>query len=205
MLSRVAESLYWFGRYVERAENIVRIVDVNAKLLLDLPRGIAPGWEPLIAITGSREEYLERFSGFDERDVLRFLIGDEDNPGSLLSSLLLARENARTMRDYLPREAYELANELYLYARDELSAGLSRRGRYGYLKHIQRGTQSISGLLLGAMQHDAGYQFLVIGRVLERADMTTRVLDVRAAARPSPVIICGNTRFSSAENSGSRW
>ena len=182
MLSRVAENLYWFGRYVERAENIGRIVDVNAKLLLDLPRGIAPGWEPLIAITGSREEYQQRFADFGERSVLRFLIGDEDNPGSLLSSLALARENARTMRDYLPREAYELANELYMYARDELNAGLSRRGRYGYLKHLQRGTQSINGLLLGAMQHDEGYRFLVIGRVLERADMTTRIIDVRSAS-----------------------
>ena len=182
MLSRVAETLYWFGRYVERAENICRIVDVNAKLLLDLPRGIAPGWEPLIAITGSRDEYLQRFGDFGERNVLRFLIGDENNSGSLLSSLHLARENARTMRDYLPREIYELANELYLYARDELNAGLSRRGRYGYLKHLQRGTQSISGLLLGAMNHDAGYRFLVIGRVLERADMTTRIIDVRSAS-----------------------
>lgn len=182
MLSRVAESLYWFGRYVERAENIGRIIDVNAKLLLDLPRGIAPGWEPMIAITGSRDEFLKRFSDFSERNVLRFLIGDQDNPGSLLSSLHLGRENARTMRDYLPREVYELVNELYLYARDELNSGMSRRGRYGYLKHLQRGTQSINGLLLGAMHHDSGYRFLEIGRVLERADMTTRILDVRSAS-----------------------
>ena len=181
MLSRVAENLYWFGRYVERAEDIGRIIDVNAKLLLDLPRGIAPGWEPMVAITGNRDEYLERFSDFSERNVLKFLIGDADNPGSMLSSLHLARENARTMRDYLPREVYELVNELYLYARDELNSGLSRRGRYTYLKHLQRGTHSISGLLLGAMNHDSGFRFLEIGRVLERADMTTRILDVRSA------------------------
>lgn len=182
MLSRVAENLYWFGRYVERVENIGRIVDVNARLLMDLPRGIAPGWEPLIEITGSRAEYLEFSTEFTERNVLRFLIGAQDNPGSLLASLLSARESARTMRDYLPREVFELTNELYMYARDELTAGLSRRGRHGYLKFLQRGTQAINGLILGSLQHDEGYYFLSTGRVIERADMTTRIIDVRSAS-----------------------
>jgi uncharacterized alpha-E superfamily protein len=182
MLSRVAENLYWLGRYVERAENMGRIVDVNANLLLDLPRGIAPGWEPLIAITGGREEFLARHDEFSERNVVRFLIGDADNPGSLVSSLSAARENARTMRDFLPREAWELINELHLYARDNLTAGLSRRGRYAYLKHVRREAQSLTGLLLGAMNHDAGQHFLAIGRSLERADMTTRIVDVRSAS-----------------------
>jgi len=182
MLSRVAENLYWLGRYVERAENMGRIVEVNANLLLDLPRGIATGWEPLIAITGGREEFLARHDEYSERNVVRFLIGDADNPGSLVSSLSAARENARTMRDFLPREAWELINELYLYARDNLSAGLSRRGRYAYLKHVRREAQSLTGLLLGAMNHDAGQHFLAIGRSLERADMTTRIVDVRSAS-----------------------
>lgn len=182
MLSRVAENLYWLGRYVERAENVGRIVDVNANLLLDLPRGIAPGWEPLIAITGSRADYLARHEDFSERNVVRFLIADPDNPGSLVSSLSAARENARTMRDFLPREAWELINELYMFVRDNLAAGLARRGRYGYLKHVRREAQSLTGLLLGAMNHDAGQHFLAVGRSLERADMTTRIVDVRSAS-----------------------
>jgi uncharacterized alpha-E superfamily protein len=182
MLSRVAENLYWLGRYVERAENTGRIVDVNAHLLLDLPRGIAPGWEPLIDITGSRADFVEHHDGFGERNVVRYLLGDIQYPGSLLSSLGFARENARTIRDYLPREAWELLNELYWFARDELSSGLSKRGRHGYLKHVSRELQSLSGMLIGAMNHDAGLRFLTIGRLLERADMTTRIIDVRSAS-----------------------
>ncbi len=182
MLSRVAENLYWLGRYVERAENMGRIVGVNAQLLLDLPRGIAPGWAPLIAITGSGDVFANRYDDFSERNVVRFLLGDPENPGSLLSSLSFARENARTMRDYLPREAWELINELYHFARDELNSGLSKRGRYAYLKHVRREAQSLTGLLLGAMNHDEGQRFLTIGRVLERADMTTRIIDVRSAS-----------------------
>ena len=182
MLSRVAENLYWLGRYVERAENTGRIVVVNAHLLLDLPRGIAPGWEPLIDITGSREHFVEHYDDFGERNVVRFLLGDTQYPGSLLSSLAFARENSRTIRDYLPREAWELVNELYWYARDELSSGLSKRGRHAYLKHVSRELHSLNGLLIGAMNHDAGLRFMTIGRLLERADMTTRIIDVRSAS-----------------------
>ena len=182
MLSRVAENLYWLGRYMERAENTGRIVDVNSYLLLDLPRGIAPGWEPIIDITGSRGDFVERYDDFTERNALRFLLADPDYAGSLLSSLGFARENARTIRDYLPREAWELINELYLYARDQLSAGLSKRGRHDYLTQISREVQAFNGLLLGAMNHDAGLRFLTTGRLLERADMTTRIIDVRSAS-----------------------
>jgi uncharacterized alpha-E superfamily protein len=180
MLSRVAEHLYWLGRYVERAENTARIVNVNAHLLLDLPKGIAPGWEPLIAITGGEALYRDHYRDYEERSVVRFLVADPGNPGSILSSLAVARENARAVRDFMPRELWELLNELYYYARDNLSAGVSKRGRYGYLKHIVRGSQTMVGLLVGTMSHDAGEEFLRIGRVLERADMTTRIIDVRS-------------------------
>ena len=84
MLSRVAEGLYWLGRYTERAENTARIVNVNAHLLLDLPRGIAPGWAPLIAITGSAEAFEERYQNYDERNVVRYLLTDQENTCSLV-------------------------------------------------------------------------------------------------------------------------
>ncbi len=112
MLSRVAENLYWLGRYVERAENTGRIVNVNANLLLDLPKGIAPGWKPLIEITGSADLYRKSYDDFEERNVVRFLVGDAQNSGSIISSLSAARENARTIRDIVPREAWEQVNEL---------------------------------------------------------------------------------------------
>ncbi len=182
MLSRVAENLYWMARYIERAENTARLVGVNANLLLDLPRGIAPGWEPLIAITGGEQGFRERHADAGERNVVRFLIADLDNPGSILASLRAARENCRTIRDVIPREAWEMLNELYLYARDEVNAGLTKKGRHAYLKHVIQSVQMLTGLLVGTMNHDAGYQFMRIGRNLERGDMTTRIIDVRSAS-----------------------
>ena len=180
MLSRVAENIYWLARYVERAENTARLVNVNANLLLDLPKGIAPGWAPLIAMTGSTEGYLKRHRDYGERAVLRFLIGDPDNPDSILNALQLARENCRTIRDIVPREAWEQINELHLFARDKVQEGLTKRGRHGFLKQIVLGSQTITGLLAGTMNHDQGYHFLRMGRFLERADMTTRIVDVRS-------------------------
>ncbi len=181
MLSRVAENIYWTARYFERAENTARIINVNANLLLDLPKGIAPGWAPLIAIMGSSDLYRERYGDCEERNVLKFLVGDAENPGSIFSSLALARENARTIRDFVPREVWEHINEIYLYARDNVQTGLAKRGRYHYLKQIILGAQTLTGMLAGTMNHDAGYEFLRIGRNLERADMTTRLVDVRSA------------------------
>ncbi len=104
MLSRVAETIYWIGRYLERAENTARLINVNTNLMLDLPKGIAPGWEPLIRILGCENDYAERHEEITERRVVNFLISDEHNPGSILSTLGFARENARTIRDILPRE-----------------------------------------------------------------------------------------------------
>lgn len=182
MLSRVAENLYWLGRYVERAENTGRVVNVNANLLMDLPKGIAPGWRPLIEISGAMELYTELYADFEERNVVRFLVGELQNPGSIISSLSSARENARTIRDIIPREAWELINELYLYARDNIQSGISKRHRFDYLKRIIRGVQTLDGLLIGTMSADAGHGFLRTGKNLERGDMTTRIIDVRSAS-----------------------
>lgn len=181
MLSRVAENIYWLSRYVERAENTARIVTVNANLLLDLPKGIAPGWRPLIYITGANAVFEEHYKDYTERHVMRFLLGDERNGGSIISCLVAARESCRTIRDFVPREAWELLNQLYLYARDELQKGMTKGGRHVYLKYIVLGCQSVNGLLSGTMLHDQGYDFLHLGRFLERADMTTRIVDVRSA------------------------
>ncbi|WP_295577109.1 alpha-E domain-containing protein [uncultured Lamprocystis sp.] len=181
MLSRVAENIYWLARYVERAENTARIVSVNANLLLDLPRGIAPGWQPLVYITGANAWFEEHYPDYGEPNVVHFLIGDERHSGSILYAVAAARENCRTIRDFVPREAWELLNELYLYARDELERGTTKGGRHGYLKHIIQSAQGINGLLSGTMLHDQGYEFLHLGRFMERADMTTRIIDVRSA------------------------
>ena len=182
MLSRVAENLYWLGRYMERAENTGRIINVNGNLLLDLPRGIAAGWQPLIEIMGSGDIYRKAYNDFEERNVVRFLVGDNQNPGSIISSLSMARENARTIRDIIPREAWEVINEVYHYARENVQSGMSKRGRYDFLKRIMRASQTFVGLSDGAMSSDAGHEFLCLGRIIERADMTTRIIDVRSAS-----------------------
>ena len=102
MLARVAENVYWLARYLERAENTARLISVNTNLLLDLPAGYTPGWQPLIDITGSRETFDSRGGRADERSIVQFLIADPDNPGSIASSLKMARENGRSLRDVLP-------------------------------------------------------------------------------------------------------
>ncbi|TVQ85487.1 MAG: alpha-E domain-containing protein [Chromatiaceae bacterium] len=182
MLSRVAENIYWFARYIERAENTARIVTVNANLLLDLPKGIAPGWAPLVDITGANALFEEHYKDYGERQVVRFLLSDERHPGSIHSALMAARENCRTIRDIVPREAWEQINGLYLYARENQQKGITKTGRHAYLRALISGSQTIVGLLDGTMLHDQGHNFLRLGRFMERADMTTRIADVRSAS-----------------------
>lgn len=181
MLSRVAENIYWMGRYVERAEDVARLVTVNAFLLLDLPKGIAPGWEPLIAITGQEKAFEAHYAEYNERNVLKFLIADQDNPGSILSSLRLARENCRTIREIVPKATWEVLTELNIHARDNLQAGLAKKGRHAYLERIIEGSQLLTGMLSATLSRDEAWSFLRMGRNLERADMTTRIIDVRTA------------------------
>lgn len=181
MLSRVAENIYWMARYIERAENTARLIMVNTNLLLDLPKGLQPGWEPIIKILGSSEYFSQHHDDLSERTVLKYLIADPKSPISILYSLQQARENARTIRDIIPREAWEQVNNLFLMAKSDASSGYSKKGRYDYLRRIILGAQTITGLLAGTMLHDMGYDFLRMGRNLERADMTTRIIDVRSA------------------------
>lgn len=180
MLSRVAENIYWLARYVERAENTARLVRVNSHLVLDTPSGITPGWEPLVDIAGLSEGFHSIEREPNERNVVRFLIGDAHNPGSILSSLAAARENCRTVRDVLPRSSWEKLNELYLFAKENVQSGLTKGGRDGFLDGIISGSQQIVGLLGSVMYRDEAWHFSRIGRNLERADMTTRIIDVRS-------------------------
>lgn len=182
MLSRVAETIYWMGRYLERAEDTARLVQVNTQLVLDLPGGMVPTWEPLLVILGCTEAFHERFSQGTERQIAAFVIAEQDNPSSILASLTQARENARTIREIIPREGWEALNDLHHQATRDLASGLRRSGRHAYLNGVVRGVQSLTGLLAGTMNHNTAYAFLNLGRRLERADMTTRIIDVRGAS-----------------------
>lgn len=181
MLSRVANNVYWTSRYLERAENTARIVNVHGNMLLDLPSRLGVGWEPLLAITGSDEQFYKHYRNPDERNVVKFLLTDARNSGSILSSLAYARENLRTTRDIIPRESWEAVNDLHRYAQHCAEEGITKRNRYEATKYFMRQIQQICGFLDGAMTRDIAYSFVRLGRYLERADMTSRVLDVRAA------------------------
>jgi uncharacterized alpha-E superfamily protein len=180
LLSKVAERVYWMARYVERAENTARLIEANARMLLDLPIRVQEGWHPLVVITGSATAFSEHHEEAEERTVCRWLISDRHNPGSILSCMTLARENARTLRDILPRRAWEALNQLCMYASKELTGNLSRTRRNERLANVISLAQTFAGALSGAMLHDDAYDFLRIGRNLERADMTTRLIDVRS-------------------------
>ena len=180
MLSRVAETIYWIGRYLERAENTARLINVNTNLILDLPKGIALGWEPLIRILGCNSAYAEKHDEVTERRVVNFLISDESHSGSILSTIGFARENARTIRDILPREAWEELNAFHQHVVETKQTSYARQGRHEYLSLVIRGLQQLTGLLAGTMNHNTAYYFLDMGRKLERADMTTRIINVKS-------------------------
>ena len=178
MLSRSAERLYWLARYLERTENIARLVNVHMNLLMDLPKGVEMGWRQLIMITASEQTFNESYNVANERNITRFLLADAGYPGSLFSSLSAARENIRTSRELLPDEAWEQVNEMYLYAKNNLDTVASRRQRVLFLNEILKGCQRFTGLLSGYMSHNHPYRFIRLGRNIERADMTSRILDL---------------------------
>lgn len=180
MLSRVAERMYWIGRYMERAENMARLISANTRIALDSPREVSAPWRAMVQILGLDQDFNDRYDAVDERHVVRFLMADAGNPSSIVAALAQARENARTTREILPNEAWEQINDVYWYAREQAVRALPRNQREPFLIGIVRACQLLNGLLAGAMSHDDAYQFVLLGQNLERADMTTRVVDLGA-------------------------
>ncbi|MEX1221135.1 MAG: alpha-E domain-containing protein [Idiomarina sp.] len=181
MLSRVASNMFWMARYLERAENTARVINVNSHLLMDLPKTVKLGWEPIIDILSARDDFYEHYEQADEHSVVKYMVTDKNNPSSIINSLTEARENARTIREILPTECWEQINTLYLSAMQNRQSMLGRRHRYEALNGVIHFNQTITGMLSGTMTHDEGYAFLRLGRNIERGDMTTRIIDVRSA------------------------
>lgn len=182
LLSRVADNVYWGGRYLERAEDTARVVRSFTELILDLPTGVASSWEPLLAVVGGREQFDATHVRAEESDVVRFLVADESNHGSVVASVAQARENLRTAREVLPREAWQAVNDLYLFTGHDRESGVDRRSRARYLSRVITDSQRLDGVLTGSMRRDEAYELWRLGQAIERADMTTRVLGVRAAS-----------------------
>lgn len=178
LLSRSAERLYWLARYLERTENIAGLVSVHMNLLMDLPNGVEMGWRQLIRINASEGLFYEKYKTATEQNITRFLLTDENYSGSLFSSLRAARENIRTSRDLLPDEAWEQVNEMYLFVKSNKDSVSNRSNRVALLNEILKGSQRFTGLLSGYMSHNHPYRFIRLGKNIERADMTSRILDL---------------------------
>lgn len=182
MLAKVAERVYWISRYLERIENTARIIDVYDQLLYDLPTEVSISWYSLIELSGLEQPYAETPGLKCESDVIQFLISDLSNPSSIASNLKMIRENVRTTRDVLPEQTWEQINEFNYYLLSHLHDGNVRHTRHSFLKHIVGRCQRLHGLLTSTMAHDEAWQFLRLGRDIERADMSTRIIDSGAAA-----------------------
>lgn len=179
MLSRVADSVYWMNRYIERAENVARFVQVNLNLMLDNPIEVVEHqWKPLVDASGDTKDFEERYSAADEESVIRFLTFDKKNPNSILSCLISARENGRTIRDTISSEMWEHLNNFYLMVSKE-----SRKRKIDDLQSFFTEVKKASHLFVGlsdtTMSHGEAWHFGRLGRLFERADKTTRILDVK--------------------------
>ena len=190
MLSRVADSLYWINRYVERAENIARFVEVSEAMALDCPPGSAEPWLPLIYANGDRELFDQLHPEGSSDEVVGFLVREEDNPSSLVNCLAIARENARQIRDVITTEMWEQINDLYWSIQEGES--FWEQPLQEQLREIRRGCQLFYGITDATLSRDLSWQFSRLGRLLERADKATRILDVKYfLLLPSPEDVGG--------------
>ena len=181
MLSRTADHLYWMSRYIERAENLARMLQVNVRTSL-LPHAadeVDRGWAGTLAIIGQLDAYRERCGAVSPDRVVRFLAFDAGNPGSIVSNLRLARENARAVRGTLTSELWETINSTWLDLAARPREGLTTDGLIDFLEWVKLRSHLARGVTLGTMLRDEGFDFTRIGTFLERADNTARILDVK--------------------------
>ena len=177
MLSRVAESLYWINRYVERAENISRFVEVSEAMALDCPAGSAEPWLPLIEANGDRELFDKLHPAGSPADVVTFLVRNEENPNSIIQCIAIARENARQIREVITTEMWEQLNDIYLTLLENET--FWQQPGQEQLRDIRRACQLFYGITNATLSRDLSWQFSRLGRLLERADKTSRILDVK--------------------------
>ena len=178
MLSRVADSIYWLNRYIERAENVARFVDVNLNLMLDLPGGMPQQWQPLVSVTGDLELFNSRYNVANIENVIQFLTFDCNNSNSIISCLQKARENARSIREVISSEMWEEINSFYLMMK-EASSQASLSALPKVFSQVKMASHRFAGVMDATMSHNEGWHFGQLGRLLERADKTTRILDVK--------------------------
>ena len=177
LLARTAEAVYWAGRYLERAEDMARLVLVHGDTHVDLPVGQDVGWAPLLAVVGADRSWSGSFA---EAEVVEYLLVDPGNPSSVLASLGAARDGFRRARAVVPRQSWELCNDLWRDRGEQRQLVRTRQGRVQWLREVVSACQRLNGTLWGTMRRDEALAFAYIGQHLERADLTCRVLRARA-------------------------
>lgn len=181
MLSRTADHLFWMARYMERAENTARMLDVNYQTAL-LPQSAAvaeQGWQGLLSISELTRDYTQRYGAINPRQVMSFMVKDERNPSSILSCLRAARENARAVRGTLTTEVWETTNQTWLEFNRLLTDGTLTRDPASLFEWVKFRSHLSRGVTVGTMLQDEAFHFIRIGSFLERADNTARLLDVK--------------------------
>ncbi len=188
MLSRVANSLYWMSRYIERAENIARIVDVNLQLLLDLrnlnEQRLAAHWLPIVQATGDEAQFFALHPKANAQNVTEFLVFQPENPNSIVASICAARENARMVRDQITIELWEELNRLYWFVKTDTARQVWKESPSEFFQQIKAGSLHIIGLTDATLIHNEGWWFAQAGKFIERADKTSRILDLRYQTLP---------------------
>jgi len=179
MLSRVADSVYWMSRYIERAENIARFIDVNLHLVLDLPVQVKQQWEPLVTVTGDRDQFVERYGVANRDTVIQFLAFDPGYANSIVSCLRAARENARSIREVISSEMWECVNEFYLFVTSPRGRQTASTDPHAFFTEVKLSSQRFIGVREGTFSHGEGWHFLRLGGLIERAEKTSRILDVK--------------------------
>lgn len=179
MLSRVADSIYWMSRYVERAENVARFIEVNLQMMLDSPSGEDQQWEPLVNTTGDHEVFRKRYGAPSQRNVLQFLTFDAENPNSILSCICAARENARTIREIISSEMWLQLNKFYLMVTAAAENSSAEDNPHEFFSEVKNANHLFNGAATATMTHGEPWHFFHMGRMLERADKTSRILDVK--------------------------
>lgn len=178
MLSRVADSVFWMSRYVERAENVARFIDVNNNLALNFGEELDEQWAPMVLTSGDYAAFERKYGHVTRENVLEFLAFDRDNPNAIVSCLRKARENARAIRENLSTAMWEELNKFYLMVQ------AARREEvlddpYEFLKQVRLASHLLVGITETTMAHGEAWHFSRMGRLLERADKTSRILDVK--------------------------
>jgi len=180
MLSRVADAVFWMSRYLERAVNQARFIDVNWLLTLDIPEQYGEQWGPLVDTTGDKAWFTEKYSESSRENVINFMTFDAEYPNSIRSCLRAARENARTVREIIPTEMWEEINIFYHTVERAARESETVTGNpFAFCSEVKRRGFALGGIAGSAMTKDEVFHFLELGRMLERADKITRLVDVK--------------------------